>query len=1606
MRNKKNSIFIIFLILLSFSSKTITINFPSFNKFSIDHSVELSSTPNILWNKTWRGKDFQTIISLAEDSNKNIYAILSNWTAEPDEFTLLKYNASGYLLWNRSGIFSKICCDPMNNVYAAYSTNLSKYDSEGNLLWEINWELSGDLCDLVLDSQNNIYLLKEHFYDGTNRKYCLMKINAQGNHIWNKTWLASLGHVPERVREMAIDSSDNIYIAGVVGDYPYHGTDLFKLNTSGSILWERTCFDYQWVYDYDIECDSSDDIIISFTEDNEFFLYKYNSSGELIFKIIEYEIPLSYCAEIALDKYDNLYSFGTVNNQWCLAKHDNLGNFLWNYTFEPTEITSSWCNDILIHSSGSIFLGGYINNDAWLIKLEGLGLFSINNPTQYQVYGVESPNFSLEFHESIINKTWYTVNNSENYFFSGETGKINQDLWKLYGNGNLNIKFYANDSFGVIEFEEVNVRKDIVDPIIIIQSPEPYQVYGNYSPNCNLLIDDPNLDSSWYTLDGGLNNYTFSSSFITINQTAWEMCNNGTVEIIFYANDTVSNLGFTIIEINKDIYAPYIQIIQPESFKLYGKQLNYNIIKHGKNINSTWYTINNSPIFMFNDSSGEINQYAWNNTDEGLVILKFYINDSISREVVSEVQLYKDAIDPIILINSPLFYELFGVSTPNYIVYITDLHLESMWYTLDDGLTNFTFFSPLGIINQSTWISQEDGNVTIRFYASDLAHNIAFEDRKIVKDSTPPNISIIAPESHAFLDSLPSYNILINEVHLDRTWYSLNNGIKLNITSLIGVVNQSEWDACEDGYVNITFYANDLAGNLGYKSVIVIKNLNPRNAYAVVIGISNYPGTENDLSYCDDDAIEVYNMLIDDYNFRSENIIFLQDSSATKSAINNAFNSISSMIDQDDIFYFYYSGHGGADLVNIGTIPHYIQSPHPYPDNYDYTWWYAVTDAAYMRVHFETLDLEDGYDYLYIGDTYITEGYYYQSLTGYGTNFWSDWIPLLNDNRIYVNLVSDYYNPDYYWGFRIDMVEVIRYESPHYLCPYDSLPSNPSNYYTDNLLDSKLNTLNCDHKYVVIDACNSGGMITETQATDNFIMTACKGGQFSMEDPVLNNGIFTYYLLESVDNANDLNGDGILSTEECFSYVSSRTKSYSASYGPGIQYHPQIYDGIDGESVLYPALSPISYDFIENQLNYSFILYGHGLLKTLNITVCTISPNITFNTFMLEDLICTSTGFGYYNDFITIEEGYNITGFEIFIEVEGNEVITLREVYGDSDNDGLTDIFEILQGNGLDPSSNDTDSDGLLDGEEVNLYGTDPLDSDSDSDGLLDGEEVNLYGTDPLDSDSDSDGLLDGEELNSHSTDPLNDDTDSDMIPDGWEINNQLDPLTNDSAFDPDNDYLTNLEEYQFDTQPFNNDTDSDDLLDGEEVNIYNTDPLSSDTDSDGLLDGEEVNIYYTDPLSSDTDSDGLLDGEEVNIYYTDPLSSDTDSDGLLDGEEVYIYNTDPLNIDTDSDMMPDKWEVDNLLNPLVNDANLDPDIDGLTNIEEYLQATNPQLGDTDGDNWNDGVEVDRGTNPLDPDDHPRAPSQVISGYYLIPLLSIIFIVVSVVYFKKKLILK
>ena len=206
----------------------------------------------------------------------------------------------------------------------------------------------------------------------------------------------------------------------------------------------------------------------------------------------------------------------------------------------------------------------------------------------------------------------------------------------------------------------------------------------------------------------------------------------------------------------------------------------------------------------------------------------------------------------------------------------------------------------------------------------------------------------------------------------------------------------------------------------------------------------------------------------------------------------------------------------------------------------------------------------------------------------------------------------------------------------------------------------------------------------------------------------------------------------------------------------------------------------------------------------------------------------------------------------------------------DNDSDGLINRVEIAAGlnpNDAQDADTDLDNDGLSNRDELMVHGTNVNDADTDNDGLPDGQELDLS-LDPTTADSDNDGILDSEEdadndgLSNRQelalgTDPMRGDTDSDGLSDGLEAALGTNALSSDS----DNDG----------TPDGNEDFDGDGLTNLEELETHGSDPTVQDSDNDGLNDGTEVSLGL-DPANGDSDGDNINDA--VDTYPTDAQRS------------------------------------------------------------------------------------------------------------------------------------
>ncbi|MHA2281378.1 MAG: lamin tail domain-containing protein [Promethearchaeota archaeon] len=463
----------------------------------------------------------------------------------------------------------------------------------------------------------------------------------------------------------------------------------------------------------------------------------------------------------------------------------------------------------------------------------------IYEPNPYDQFGINPPDVDIEFVDYNLDAKWYQLSDgtkSSNYTWFGS---IDQNAWDLFGNGLITITFYANDSVGNLGFVSVKVKKDITAPDITINEPNPYDLFGTTPPYVDIDIEDPNLDTIWYeifNLTESIINYTWIGY---IEQSSWDKFHSGILTIRFYANDTLGNRRFLDVTIIKDITPPEIIINRPNFYNLFGAiPPSMDISIFDDSLDDVWYQLTDGIITTTNYTwIGSISQDVWDELGNGTIDIIFYANDTLSNFVTQFITVRKDIIAPLIFIDYPLNYSVFGIEPPEIIINIEEPNLDKIWYQIDNGTIITNHYLWTGIIERGVWDEVGNGTLTILFYANDTIGNWDSNILIIRKDVKAPKITIEKPEpNNLFGKSPPIINVDFSDPHLSHIWYQLKNESITTINhTWTGIIEQSIWNLFGNGSILINFYANDSLGNLAIESLLIYKDVIAPNI------IINYP---------------------------------------------------------------------------------------------------------------------------------------------------------------------------------------------------------------------------------------------------------------------------------------------------------------------------------------------------------------------------------------------------------------------------------------------------------------------------------------------------------------------------------------------------------------------------------------------------------------------------------------------------------------------------------------------------------------------------------------------------------------------------------------------
>ncbi|MHA1212262.1 MAG: hypothetical protein ACTSSH_07360, partial [Candidatus Heimdallarchaeota archaeon] len=467
-------------------------------------------------------------------------------------------------------------------------------------------------------------------------------------------------------------------------------------------------------------------------------------------------------------------------------------------------------------------------------------VITIINPDHNDLFGDIVPEFKLIISELNLNQTWYMLYNqtwnSLNYSFTGLAGKINQVAWNKFFNGNITIRFYANDTLNNLDYNETTIRKNLDSPIITIMNPPDNFLFGIEAPNITLYKSGLELNTSWYTLDYGVTNFTFSGNDTIIDQTAWSNYGFADVTISFYINDSLGKIGSDTIILRKDPDPPEVSItfITPLFNNSHcAAEPTFRITVYEPNLEFIWYRVGSTNITIFhvaiidlNNTDIVLNDTIWNNLSQGKFTIEVfaidelgYLNDSIT------LTFYKDTLPPILIINQPDEFKSYNAQPPiNVTVYDSNFVLLSLTYTVV-GIPHVPITlenNTVELLDQTIWNSLPQGEFQVSITAKDIFDHNAFILLTLYKDTLAPVFNSIIPSNFTYYKSSPNLTISYFDLNLDTIYYKIDTSVISLFDNIETPFNSSIWDGLSEGPFTIEFYATDIFGNTSKSTYLTL----------------------------------------------------------------------------------------------------------------------------------------------------------------------------------------------------------------------------------------------------------------------------------------------------------------------------------------------------------------------------------------------------------------------------------------------------------------------------------------------------------------------------------------------------------------------------------------------------------------------------------------------------------------------------------------------------------------------------------------------------------------------------------------------------------------
>lgn len=410
----------------------------------------------------------------------------SNWEADYTErFAVADYNVEvkfGDIVQDDEGNIIYTCTNGRQDF--GFKCQVVKVDAEGTQLWAKDYSdyIYSAGKKLVVDSENNIYVLGDISTDGINHELFVIKYNNQGELQW-ENYFSEDYFATCFAKDFLIDTEGYLWlVAEITSGLDGRSLYVSKIDNSGVEQWNIEIENsdpmatIEYVKSY---LNSSNQIFINTNYNNLYTSYIIGSTGDILsennqsFKCIDVEY-----------KGNNFFILGQqqVPSLMRFKKIDETGTLIWEDSI--SSVNTVFVGDIFVNDNGNVFS---IYQDQWAVTtftfLSSDGAITNNETIAPEI-------FSYHFGFNIF------ANNDNSFFIAG-WGSLIED----YSNKAAVLSFTSDaelDTITLIVPDTINTETKAYDFAFFNEKVIICGNQGNWNvePGFDLFISEMDVDNS------------------------------------------------------------------------------------------------------------------------------------------------------------------------------------------------------------------------------------------------------------------------------------------------------------------------------------------------------------------------------------------------------------------------------------------------------------------------------------------------------------------------------------------------------------------------------------------------------------------------------------------------------------------------------------------------------------------------------------------------------------------------------------------------------------------------------------------------------------------------------------------------------------------------------------------------------------------------------------------------------------------------------------------------------------------------------------------------------------------------------------------------------